>query len=92
MAVGEFLLALVMALAGAVGSMVPLAAWGRTQEPRFLLVAGGELSLLALGFLWAYGQAVGNAPSYSHTSIAAVALGTLAAVLWLLSGMIPRRP
>jgi hypothetical protein len=92
MALGELLLSLVVVVGSGVGSMVPMAAWSRTKEPRFLLVAGGSLSLLALGVVWAYGQSVSNAPSYAHVTIATAALTALAAVLWLLSGVIPRRP
>jgi len=92
MALGELLLSLVVAVASAVGSMVPVAAWSRTKEPRFLLVAGASLCLLALGVIWAYGQAVAGAPSYAHASLATMGLVALAALLWLLSGLVPRRP
>jgi hypothetical protein len=91
MALGELFLALIIGLASGIGSMVPVAAYLRTREPRFLLVAGGALCLLALGTVWAYGQAVSNPPSYTQTSLAALALTTLAALLWLSSGLVPRR-
>ena len=91
MAVGELLLALVIAVASAVGSTVPVGAWFRTRDPRFLLVAGAELCFLALSMAWAYGQVESTAPSYTHVTVSTLGATALASVLLLLSGLLPRR-
>jgi hypothetical protein len=89
------LLALVLALgivaASGLASGIPIAAWSRTRDPRFLLVAGADLALLALGIVWAYGELPVSPPGYAASTLPALALAAVAAVLLLATGLIRRR-
>jgi hypothetical protein len=91
MGLGELALALLLCAAAAVGSSVPVAAWSQTRELRFLLVASANLSLLVLGVVWVYGMLRTNAPVYTATTLPALGLTALAAVLFLMTGAVPRR-
>ena len=92
MALLELGLALVICVAAAVGSAVPIGAFDRTRDPRFLLVAGAQLSLLVLGLLWLWGQLPGRGSSVTDVSASALALAALVAVLLLATALVPRRP
>ena len=87
----ELFLAAVLAGASAVGSAVPMAAWARTRDGRFLLVAGANLALLALGLLWVWGQLPDRASPATAVSLPALALATAAALLLLATGLVRRR-
>ncbi|MCI4334883.1 MAG: hypothetical protein L3K04_04585 [Thermoplasmata archaeon] len=87
----EILLAAATAGAAGLGSGVPVAAWGRTRDPRFLLIAGANLALLALGLVWLWAYAAPTPPSYAVASLPEVALGALVAVLLLSASLLPRR-
>ncbi|HTT35987.1 MAG TPA: hypothetical protein VMH78_09020 [Thermoplasmata archaeon] len=87
----ELALALVTAGAAAAASGVPVAAWLRQREPRFLAVAGAALALFVLGLLWAWAELVPDAPGVSAASLPEAAVGALAAVLLLSTGAVPRR-
>jgi hypothetical protein len=92
MGLAELALAVIIAVAAAVGSGTPVAAWGRTKEPRFLLLAGSSLALLLIGILEAWGQIDPNAPGYATASLPILVLLALATVLLLATGLVPRRP
>ena len=87
----ELGLALVIAVASSVASGVPVAAWSRTRDPRFLLVAAASLALLALGLIWTWGELPGRASAVTEVSLPALGLGAIAAVCLLLAGVIRRR-
>lgn len=87
----ELFLAVVLAGASAVGSAVPVAAWSRTREGRFLLVAGANLALLALGLLWFWGQLPDRASAATEVSLPALVLAAAAALLLLATGLVRRR-
>ncbi len=85
-----FLAALIVGLS-AVNAALPAAAWGRTRDPRFLLVVGANLCLAGLGILWTWGQLPLSPPADAGTSLSAVALVTAAAIFLLGIGLLPRR-
>jgi hypothetical protein len=87
----ELGLALVICGAAAIGSGVPIAAWSRTREPRFLLVAAAQFVLLAVGLLWLWGQLPERASEATEVSTPALALVALAAVLLLSTALVRRR-
>ena len=84
-------LSIVISVAASVGSAVPVAAWQRTREPRFLLLATASLALLLVGILGAWARVVANPPTYAEISTTFLALLSLAALLLLATGLIPRR-
>lgn len=84
------LLGLVAAVAGFLGSSSPVAAFSRTRDPRFLLVAGAMLALLAVGVLGAYGAAAAHPPTYAQLPATPLGLIALASVLLMLTSFYPR--
>lgn len=90
MALVELALAAIIVVLSAVGSTVPVAAWSRTREPRFLSLAGANLALLVLGVVWADGFVSATAPAYTATTEPAEALVAAACLLLLLGALLPR--
>lgn len=86
----DFGLALVTCLTAAAASSLPVAAWMRLRDRRFLAIAGANLCLFALGVLWIYGQLVANAPASTHVTTATAGLTALASLLLLVTGLVPR--
>ena len=91
MALTGLLLGLVTAVLALVASSAPVAAWTRTRDPRFLLIAGADLALLAIGVLAVYGNSASRAPAFTSISAAALGLVALAALALLVTGLWPRR-
>jgi hypothetical protein len=91
MGLPELLFAAVTAGAAALGSGVPVAAWGRTRDPRFLLIATASLALLALGIVWVWAEAAASPPSYAVASLPEVLLGTVTSLCLLGASLLPRR-
>jgi hypothetical protein len=87
----ELLLAAIMSGAAALGSGVPVAAWARTRDSRFLLIATGSLALLALGVVWLWAEAAPLPPSYAVVSLPELLLGCLASLALLGASLLPRR-
>jgi hypothetical protein len=87
----ELFLAVVICGCAGLASAVPFAAWGRTGDPRFGLVAGANLALLALGLVWLWGALPVSAPSYASATPLALGLVALVAMLLLATGIVPRR-
>jgi len=87
----ELFLAVIIVGASGLASAVPVAAWGRTGDARFGLVAGANLALLALGLVWLWGALPVTAPSYTSASTLALAVVALVALLLLATGIVPRR-
>ncbi|HEV2449565.1 MAG TPA: hypothetical protein VGU43_04035 [Thermoplasmata archaeon] len=91
MGLPELLLAAVTAGASALGSGVPVAAWSRTRDPRFLLIALASLALLALGLVWVWAVAAASPPAYAVASFPEVVLGAVVSVSLLGASLLPRR-
>lgn len=87
----ELVLALVIVLLSGLASAVPVGAWSRTREPRFLLVAAACLFLLAAGIVWTYGALPIDPPDFARSSAPTLALVALAAMCLLGTGLIGRR-
>jgi multisubunit Na+/H+ antiporter MnhB subunit len=87
----EFGLTAALVIMAALSSALPVAAWSRTREPRFLLVAGAGLLFMALGLAWAYGLAAAHPPAWSSTTEASVGIVDLAVGCLLVSTLLPRR-
>ena len=69
---------------------VPLAAWARSRDSRFVLLAGGNLALAALGGLWLWGQLPGSPPPYTEVPLPALSIVLVAVLLGLAATLWPR--
>ncbi|MCI4363025.1 MAG: hypothetical protein L3K13_01790 [Thermoplasmata archaeon] len=87
----ELLLPSVMSGAAALGSGVPVAAWNRTRDARFLLIALANLGLLALGLVWLWAEAAPQPPAYAVVSLPELFLGSVASLALLGASLLPRR-
>lgn len=87
----EFFVAVVIVVAAGVGSAVPMAAWNRMRDPRFLSVAGANLALVGLGAMWAYGALPVAPPEFAVPTWPALLLVAAAALLLLATGLLRRR-
>lgn len=87
---GVFLAILIVGIS-LVNAAIPLAAWGRSRDPRFLLLVGAYLALAVLGGLWAWGQLPVSPPSFTQASLPELAVTLLAVVLLLVATLSPRR-
>lgn len=85
-----FLAGLVVALS-AVNVTVPVAAYVRTRDPRFVLLVGANLGLLALGGLWTWGELPVSPPGFVAVSLPILAIAVLVAVFLFGTVLAPRR-
>jgi hypothetical protein len=87
----ELFLATLVAGISLVNAAVPVAAFRRTHEPRFWLVAAGNLALSALGMVWVWGALPVAPPSWTLASWPTLALAAAASLLLLGASLVPRR-
>jgi hypothetical protein len=69
----------------------PTAAWLRAHDPRFLLLAAAQLSLAAVGAVWAWGQMPWSPPAWTGGYLPVMGLVLLVALLFLATTLGPRR-
>ncbi len=74
----------------AVNVALPVAAWGRARDGRFLLVAGANGFLALLGALWVWGQLPVNPPAYTHSGVPSLAVVLVAVLLLFAATLWPR--
>jgi hypothetical protein len=87
----ELFVAVLIAGISVVNAAVPLAAWSRARDGRFLLVAGANAFLAILGLVWTWGELPGNPPAYTAVELPVLLLVFFAALLLLASSLWPRR-
>lgn len=90
MGLAELFLAVLIVGVSAVNAAVPIAAWTRAHDSRFLLLATANLGLAALGVVWTWGQLPGNPPSYSAVQLPVLAIALVATLLFLAATLSPR--
>jgi len=84
----ELFVAVLIAGISCVNGAIPVAAWSRSRDGRFLLLAAANAGLIVLGGEWAWAQLPTGAPAWTATSLPSelVVLGVvlllLAATLW----------
>jgi hypothetical protein len=69
----------------------PVAAWPRSGDGRFLLIAAAQLALAALGAVWTWGQLPLNPPSWAIAQLPVLSVALLVALLFLATTIWPRR-
>lgn len=87
----ELFVAVLIVGISAVNASLPLAAWVRARDGRFLLLAAANLALLLLGAVWAWGQWPGNPPGYAVAQLPVLLLVLVVTVFLLGTTVWPRR-
>jgi hypothetical protein len=84
----ELFVAVLIAGVACVNAAIPLAAWTRSRDGRFLLLATSNAGLAVLGGLWAWGELPVAPPAWAGAQlpaelvVLAVTLLILATTLW----------
>ena len=89
----ELFVAALIAGVSCVNAALPSAAWSRSRDARFLLLAAANVGLAVLGGLWAWGRfpASDGAPSWSAAPLPTELLVLGIALLLLAATLAPRR-
>jgi hypothetical protein len=91
MSLAELFVAALIAGVSVVNSVVALGAWSRARDPRLLLVAGANLSVLLVGLLWGWGQLPGGPAEFANPSWPVLILLLVTALFLLGTALLPRR-
>ena len=87
----ELFVAVLVAGVACVNAAPPTAAWGRSRDPRFLLLAAGHAGLAVLGGIWAWGELPYGAPGWASAPGPVLGLALLVVLLFLTTTLWPRR-
>jgi hypothetical protein len=87
----ELFVAVLIAGISLVNAAVPAAAWSRSRDSRFLLLAGANMGLAALGLVWTWGQLPWDPPAWAAVQLPVLGLALLVTLLLLATTLWPRR-
>jgi hypothetical protein len=87
----ELFVAVLIAGVSLVNAGVPLAAWLRARDLRFLCLVGANALLALLGALWAWGELPGSPPGYTAVELPVLIIALLATLLLLATSLWRRR-
>jgi len=87
----ELFVAVLIAGVSVVNAGVPLAAWWRAHDQRFLCLVGANALLALLGGIWAWGQLPVSPPSYASAALPVLLVALLATLLFLATSLWRRR-
>jgi len=87
----ELFVAVLIAGVSAINAAVPLAAWLRAHDGRFLFLVGANALLALLGAVWAWGELPGAPPSYTAVELPVLVITLLATLLLLATSLWRRR-
>lgn len=90
MGLAELFLAVLIVGVSGVNAGVPVGAWIRAHDARFLLLATANIVLAALGAVWMWGQLPVNPPPYASAQLPVLAIALLATLLFLATTLSPR--
>jgi hypothetical protein len=85
-----FVAVLIVGVSG-VNAGVPVAAWTRARDGRFLILTAANAVLAVLGAVWTWGQLPVSPPSYTQVELPVLALALVATLLLLATTLWPRR-
>jgi hypothetical protein len=74
----------------AVNAGVPVAAWTRGRDGRFLLLAAANAVFALLGAVWTWGQLPVNPPSYTNAELPVLVIAFVITLLLLATTLWPR--
>ncbi len=87
----ELFVAVLIVGISAINAAVPLAAWRRAGDGRFLLLCGASLAFVLLGSIWAWGTLPLGPPAYAEADLPVLLLAFVAVLLLLVSSLWPRK-
>jgi len=86
----ELFVAVLIVGISAINAAVPLMAWSRARDSRFLLLAMANGVIALLGAVWTWGQLPGNPPSYAVIQLPVLGIVLTATSLLLATTLWPR--
>jgi type II secretory pathway pseudopilin PulG len=87
----ELFVAVLIVGISCVNAAPPAAAWTRSHDLRFLLLAAAQLGLVVFGLLGAWGQTPWGPPASTVLQLPVLGLVLLVALLFLATTLGPRR-
>ena len=87
----ELFVAVLIVGISAINAAVPLAAWRRAGDGRFLLLSGASLAFGLLGLIWTWGTLPLGPPEYAEAELPVLLVALLAVLLLLVSSLWPRK-
>jgi hypothetical protein len=86
----ELFVAVLIVGVSAVNASLPVAAWTRAHDARFLILAAANAVLAVLGAVWAWGQLPVGPPSFTAVQLPVLAVALVATLLLLAATLWPR--
>lgn len=87
----DFFVSVLIVGISCVNAAVPLAAWSRARDGRFLLLAGANGFLALAGAIWAWGVLPVNPPAFAAPQFSILILVLIVTLLLLATTLWPRR-
>jgi type II secretory pathway pseudopilin PulG len=87
----ELFVAVLIVGISCVNAAPPLAAWSRSHDARFVLLASAQLALAALGGVWVWGQLPASPPGWTAAQLPVLGVVLVIALLFLATTLGPRR-
>jgi hypothetical protein len=87
----DFFVAVLIVGVSCVNAGIPIAAWARAHDSRFLLVSAANALLALIGAIWAWGVLPVSPPAFAAPQFPILVLVLLVAFLLLATTLWPRR-
>ncbi len=91
MGLADLFVAVLIVGISCINAAVPSAAFGRSRDPRFLVLAGANAVFAVVGLLWAWAQLPLGPPAGLGVDLPVAVLVLLATLLLLATTLWPRR-
>jgi len=87
----ELFVAVLIVGISCINAATPAAAWTRSRDVRFLLLAAAHAVLAILGLVWTWGQLPTNPPGWAASNLPTLVLVLIVTLLFLATTLWPRR-
>jgi peptidoglycan/LPS O-acetylase OafA/YrhL len=87
----ELFVAVLIVGISCINAAPPAAAWARSHDLRFALLATAQVGLAVLGLVWAWGQTPWSPPAWTAAQLPVLGIVLLVALLFLATTLGPRR-
>ena len=91
MGLAELFLAVLVVGVSGINATLPVSAWRRGHDARFLFLAAANITLAALGAIWTWGALPVGPPSYAIPQLPVLVLALVVALFFLVATLWPRR-